>query len=147
MTSQQFVAMQDALAPHLARPHVKVAPILTSWQLDNPANDATDFDAWIDPALFADGTYSFFGFDSYVTPYDRVPLVKARLHGLGLDDVPLGIGEFNSQDAAELRKAVGFATDPRVIVACFWDSGQWYPLTPAREDAFKSILTQSRVQH
>lgn len=147
MTAAQYVAMQDALAPHLARPHVKVAPILTSWQLDNPANDAADFDAWVDPALFANGTYSFFAFDTYVTPAERLPLVEARLHGLGLDGVSLGIGEFNSQDAAEISKAIGFVDDPRVIVACLWDSGQWFPLSSSREQAFESVVADPRVQH
>jgi len=148
MTAAQYLAMQDALAPHLKRPHVLVAPILTSFQLTNASSaDDGQFDNYVDVPRITDGTYSYFGFDSYETPYERVPVVEQHLTALGAaDTVQLAVGEWNSTDAAEIQNAVGFLNDPRVAIACFWDSGSYYPLSAARESALKSMLSDPRVQ-
>lgn len=135
VSGPNFQAIHRRLGPLLKRPRVKVGPILNTWVLDN-VNNHPQFDGYIADDLIADGTWEFFGYDSYQsgqrpsegTPGNndlstRMATINSKVAAHGGADLPQVIGEYNAYELDNLQAIQNtILANDRIVIACCFNS-------------------------
>jgi hypothetical protein len=160
MSAAQFLALQRRLVPFFAaKPLLKVGvPFLHGWELDTTANRAL-FETYIADDLLANGSYDFFGIDSYqtgsqaspgsITPDQRIDPLLSILAARGAPNMPIAVGEYNAWTTAGIQAAgEKFLSTPQLWFACMFDDTQGVSLqlSGARLDAYKATKSDPRSQ-
>lgn len=161
VTGPNFQAIHRRLAPLLKNTNVKVGPILNSWVLDNP-NNYPRFDDYIADDLIANGTWQYFGFDSYQSG-DRPPgvpgdndlstrwnTIVSHVAAHGGAALPFVIGEYNAYELDNLNAIQNvILNNDRIAVACLFNSdvgSKGLVLTGPMLTSFKQFKTNDKFK-
>ena len=156
VTGVDFQAIHRRLAPLLKKPNVKVGPILNTWVLDNSSN-YPKFDGYVADDLIANGTWEFFGYDSYQsgdrppgTPgpnslATRMSLINSKIAAHGGANLPQVLGEFNAYEASTLTAVQNtIMGNDSILIACLFNSdvgSKGIVLTGSMLTTFQSFKT------